>query len=80
MWKDSSHCFFKVSSEIYGSVPPTLDDIQTEYEKVKLFVNSTFIHNTGIQNNTQLKRILAASFLIFHDAFLGIIGNEPSGK
>ena len=43
-------------------------------------MNSRFIHNTGIQHSTKLKRILAASVLIFHDAFLGIIVNEPSIK
>ena len=69
-----------MSSEIYVGVTPTLYDIQTESEKIKLFVNSIFVHNTGIQHNTNLKRILAASVLRFHDEFLGIIRNEPSGK
>ena len=67
-------------SEIYSSVSPTLDDIRTYSEKVKLFVTSLLVHSTGIQHNPKLKHILAASVLRFHDAFLGIIGNESSGK
>ena len=82
MWceKALANWFYKVFSDIHGSFTQTLDDIWTEYEKVQLFVNSRFIHNTGIQHSTKLKRILAASVLIFHDAFLGIIVNEPSVK
>ena len=49
-------------------------------EKVQLFVNTIFAHNTGIHYKKKLKHILVASVLIFHDEFLGIIGNEPSGK
>ena len=78
--KTLAHCFYNISSEIYDSIPPTLDDIQTESEKVQLFVNYLLVQNTGIHNNTELNHILAASILIFNDEFLGIIVNEPSGK
>ena len=53
--KTLSHWFYKVSSEIYGGVPTTLDDIQTESQMVHLFVDSLFVHNTGFQ----LKKIEA---------------------
>ena len=75
-----AHLFYEVSSDIYGGIPPTLDDIQNEYEKVKLFANSPFIHNTGIQNNKNLKLIVAASLLKFDDAFLDITKMKPSDK
>ena len=45
-----------------------------------LFVNNIFVHNTGLRYKTKSKHILAASVLKFSDAFLGIIGNKPSGK
>ena len=35
--KNFSHWFFKLSYEIYGVFPPTLDNIKTEPEKVNLF-------------------------------------------
>ena len=46
---------------------------------VHLFVNSLIVYNTGIQYK-KLNHVLAASILRFYDAFLGIIGNEPSVK
>ena len=78
--KTLAHWFYKVSSDIYGGVTPTLDDIWTESQTVHLFVDSIFFHNTGLHYKTKLKHILAASFLQFYDAFLGIIRSEPSGK
>ena len=36
--------FFKVSNEIYWGVPPALDNIKTEPDKVKLFLGSMFVH------------------------------------
>ena len=78
--KTPAHWFLKMSSEIYGGLPTTLDDNLTDSDKATLFVNYIFVHNTGIQNNKRFKRILAAYILIFHDAFIGIIGNEPSSK
>ena len=39
-----------------------------------------FVHRTQLTHKTKFKRILAAPVLIFHDVFIGIIGNEPSGK
>ena len=47
---------------------------------VHLFVNSLFVHNTGLWYKTKLKHILAAYVLWFYYSFIGIIGNEPSGK
>ena len=47
---------------------------------VHLFVDSLFVHNTGIQYKTKFNHILAASVLQFYDAFPGIIGNGPYGK
>ena len=78
--KALDHQFYKASSDIYGSVNQTLDGIQTESDKVQLFVNSLFIIDTGIHHNKKLKRILSESGLRFHHAFICIIGNEPSGK
>ena len=75
-----SNWFYKVSSEIYGSVPPTLHDIQTEYQTICLFVDIIFVNNTGLWYRTKLKYILAAFVFRFYVAFLGIIVNEPSGK
>ena len=77
--KTLSHLFFKVFNEVYGSVPPTLGYIQTESHMV-LFLNDIFVHNTGLRYKTRLKHVLAASVLIFYDAFIDIIENEPSGK
>ena len=73
--KTLSHWFFKVSNDIYGGVPPTLDGIKTEHEKVKLFLYSLSFNKTGIMHNTKLQRIIISYILIFHEAFLGIIGN-----
>ena len=60
--------------------PPSLDDIKTEPESVKLFVNALFVHRTHISQNTMFKNILAAIVLRFHGSFIEVIGNEPSGK
>ena len=72
--------YFNMSSDIYSCVPPTIYYIQTESEKVQFFVNVFFFHKTGIQSSKKLKHIPAASVLKPHDAFIGIIKNEPSGK
>ena len=74
------HWFFKISNEIYGVFPPTLDDIQTEPKNLKLFVDSIFVQKTRITHTTKLKRIIADSIMIFHQAFSSIIGNKPYGK
>ena len=63
-----------------GGTPPSLDDIKTEPESVKLFVNALFVHRTRITNKTKFKLIIAANVLRFHGSFLEVIGNEPSGK
>ena len=78
--KTLSHWLFKQSNEIYGGTPPSLDDIKTEPELVKLFVNALFVHRTHISHKTKFKNILAATVLRFHGSFLEVIGNEPSGK
>ena len=78
--KTLSHWFLNISNDIYVVFPPILDNIKTEPYKVKLFVNSLPVQKTEIIHNTKLKRIIYASVLGFHGVFLGIIGNEPSGK
>ena len=40
--KTLAHWFFKQSNAIYGGTPPSLDDIKTEPELVKLFVDALF--------------------------------------
>ena len=75
-----AHWLFKQSDEIYGGTPPSLDDIKTEPESVKLFVNVLFFHRTHIRQNTKFKNILAPTVLRFHGSFIEVIGNEPSGK
>ena len=47
--KTLAHCFYKVSNEIYGGIPPTLDYTRTESHMVHLFADSLFVHNTGLQ-------------------------------
>ena len=75
-----AHWLFKQSNEIYGGTPPSIDDIKTEPESVKLFVNALFVHRTHISQNTKPKNILAATVLRFHGSFIEVIGNELSGK
>ena len=60
--------------------PPSLDNIKTEPESVKLFVNALFVHRTHIRQNTKFKNILAATVLRFHGSFIEVIGKEPSVK
>ena len=43
------------------------------------FVNFLFVHKTQLRQK-KFKRIISADILRFHYAFLGIVGNEPSGK
>ena len=74
------HWLFKQSNEIYGGTPPSLDNIKTEPESEKLFVNAIFVHRTHISHKTKFKSILAATVLRFHGSFIEVIGNEPSGK
>ena len=45
---------------------------------MNLFVDLIFFHIIELTHKTKFKRILADTVLIFHDAFLGIIGNETS--
>ena len=60
-------------------VPLTLDNIKTEPDLVNFFVDFLFVYRTQLTHKTKLKRILAATVLRFHEAFLGMIENEPSG-
>ena len=78
--KTLAHWLFKHLNEIYGGTPPSLDDIKTEPESVKLFINALFLHRTHISHITKFKSILAATFMRFRWSFLKVIGNEPSGK
>ena len=78
--KTLAHWLFKQSNEIYGGTPPSLDNIKTGPESVKLFVNALFVRRTHISQNTKFKNILAATVLRFHGSFLDVIGNEPSVK
>ena len=78
--KTLDHWLFNQSNEIYGGTPPSLDNIKTEPESVKLFVNALFFHRTRITHKTKFKRILAATVLRFHGSFLKVVDNEPSGK
>ena len=73
------HWFFKQSNVIYGGVPPTLEDIITEPNLVIFLLICCFFKRTQLTHTKKLS-VLAATVLIFHDAFLGIIGNEPSDK
>ena len=54
--KNISHWFFKQSNEIYGGVPPTLDDIKIEPDLVSLFVDSMFFHRTQLNRLALLDR------------------------
>ena len=78
--KTVAQWFFKQSNEIHGGVPPTLDNIKTEADLVTLFVDILFFHRTQLTHKTKCKYIIAVTVLRFHDAFLGILGYEPSGK
>ena len=78
--KTLAHCFFKQYNDIYGGIPPTLDNTKTEPYLVNLFVDLMFVHIAQLTHKTNLKSILAATVLIFHYTILGIIGNEPPGK
>ena len=75
--KTHAHWFFKQSNDIYGGTPPSLEDIKTEPESVKLFVNALFVHRTHISHKKKFKSILAATVLRFHGSFLEVIGNKP---
>ena len=75
-----AHWLFKQKNEIYGGTPPSLDDIKTEPESVKFFVNALFFQRLRIMHKKKFKRILAATVLRFHGSFLEIIGNESSVK
>ena len=78
--KTLAHWLFKQLNEIYGGTPSSLDDIKTEPESMKTFVNALFVHRMHIRHKTKFKRILAATVLRFHGSFIEVIGNEPSGK
>ena len=69
------HCFFKKTNGIYLGATPTLDNKKTEPDLVNFSVDSLFFHITQLTYKTKFKRILAAVVLIFHDVFIGIIGN-----
>ena len=47
--KNPAQWFYKVSSDIYVSVNPTLDYIWTDSQMVHLFVDSLFVQNNGLQ-------------------------------
>ena len=72
--KTLAHWLFKQLNDIYGGAPPSLDDIKTEPESVKKFVNALFVHRTHISQNTKFKNILAATVLRFHGSFLKVLG------
>ena len=64
--KTLSRWFLKVSNDMYGDVPPTPDDIQTEPDKVKLFFDSLFLKKTGLMHKKRLKRVISASVMRFN--------------
>ena len=78
--KTLDHWFFKKSNDIYGCVHPNLDNLKIEPDLVNFSVDLMFVYRTQLTHKTNFKRILAATVLIFHYNFFGIIGNEPSGK
>ena len=49
-----AHWVFKHSNEFMGAPPPSLDDIKTEPESVKLFVNALFVHRTHISHKKKV--------------------------
>ena len=77
--KTLARWFFNKSNDIYGVIPPNLDDIKTEPELVNTFVEYLFFHRTQLTHKTEFKRILDATILRFNDEFIGIIGNEQYG-
>ena len=80
MERRSPIVYLSIRMRFMGAPPPSLDDIKTEPESVKLFVNALFVHRTRITHKTKFKLILVADVLRFHGSFFEVIGNEPSGK
>ena len=74
------HWFCEQSNEIHRGVPSTLDNIKTEADLVNLFIELLFVYRTQLTHKTKFKHIVAATVMRFHDVFIVIIGNEPSGK
>ena len=48
--KTLAHWFFKIWMKFLG-LPPTLDDIKTEPEKLNMSVDSLFVNKTWIMHN-----------------------------
>ena len=47
---------------------------------MNFLVDLLFSHRKKLTKKAKFKRIIAATVMRFHDAFLGIVGNKPSGK
>ena len=66
--------FFKQSNEIYGGIPPTLDNIKTEPELVNFFVDSMFFHRHKSHKKQSLRVFLLPMFLDFMMHLLELLG------
>ena len=61
-------------------MPPTLEDLKTEPDKLKFFADSLIVNKSDIIHNTKLKRVIAASVLSYHQTLSAIIESKPAGE
>ena len=68
----------QLCGEIMGGYAPMLEDISTEKEKVPAFVELLLGHQEHF--DTEVKNLLVASVLRFHNQFLELLEMDPNGR
>ena len=61
----------------HGGIPPTLDDIEDDVEKVEMFVSSWLGHHTKV--SVSMQRFLVANMLRHWNETINLIQKEPKG-
>ena len=67
-WKDPNH----------GGIPPTYEDITTNKEQAKVFMNFLFSQHEDLSEH--VIQLCFGSFLQFYDQFIKVLKEEPNSK
>ena len=67
-WKDPNH----------GGIPPTYEDITTNKEQAKVFMNFLFSQHEDLSEH--VIHLCFGSFLRFYDQFIKVLKEEPNSK
>lgn len=69
----------KIGETVMGGIPPSLDDVRVENDKLNVFVEHLFIKDVNNHWSQPIRQILVATLLRHYEEFENTIAMEPSG-